>query len=105
MATSADYGKDSMVRRKSFVERTVVPVQDAGEEGEAVDFLIRAVNENQGQTTIIAIGPLTNIATAIRQSPSFPKNVKRLSIMGGAIGSLPGGSGNLTHCAPDGGIR
>jgi pyrimidine-specific ribonucleoside hydrolase len=33
---------------------------------------------------------------AIRQDSSFAKNVKQLNIMGGAIGMLEGGSGNVT---------
>jgi purine nucleosidase len=62
----------------------------------AVDFLMHTVDANPGQITIIAIGPLTNIATAIRQDPNFARNVKKLDIMGGAIGSLEGGGGNIT---------
>jgi purine nucleosidase len=62
----------------------------------AVDFIIRTVNANPGQIYIIAIGPLTNIATAIRQSPGLAQKIKQLNIMGGAIGSLDGGGGNST---------
>jgi inosine-uridine nucleoside N-ribohydrolase len=62
----------------------------------AVDFIIRTVNANPGQITIIAIGPLTNVAIAIRQSPGFAQKVKQINIMGGAIGSLDGGGGNVT---------
>ena len=66
-------------------------------EGEsAVTFLIRAVEENPNEITIIAIGPLTNVATAIRQEAGFAKKVKKIVIMGGAIASLPDGSGNIT---------
>src|SRR4029077_6344603 len=59
----------------------------------AVDFIIRAVNANPGQVTITAIGPLTNIAIAIRQSPGFAQKVKQLNIMGVAVGF---GAGNVT---------
>jgi len=62
----------------------------------AVDFIIRTVNANPGQITIIAIGPLTNIATAIRQTPGLAQKIKKINIMGGAIGSLDGGGGNVT---------
>lgn len=62
----------------------------------AVDFIVKTVMENPGQVTIIAIGPLTNIATAIRQQPGFAARVKALVIMGGAIASLPDGAGNVT---------
>jgi inosine-uridine nucleoside N-ribohydrolase len=65
------------------------------EKESAVDFIIRSVNANPGQVTIIAIGPLTNIATAIRQEPGLAKKIKKISIMGGVIWSLPlGPEGN-----------
>lgn len=66
------------------------------EKESAMDFMMRAVDANPGQITIIAIGPLTNIAMAIRQDPSFAQNVKQIAIMGGAFASLDGGAGNMT---------
>ena len=62
----------------------------------ALDFIIGTVMQNPGQVTILALGPLTNIAAAIRMEPGFAGNVKQLVIMGGAIASLPDGGGNLT---------
>ena len=62
----------------------------------AVDFLVGTVMQNPGQVKILAIGPLTNIAIAMRMEPNFARNVKQLVIMGGAIGSLPDGGGNHT---------
>lgn len=62
----------------------------------AVDFLVSTVMEHPKQITILAIGPLTNIATAMRMEPRFAANVKQLVIMGGAIASLPDGGGNHT---------
>ncbi len=62
----------------------------------AVTFLIRAVERNPNEITIIAIGPLTNVATAIRQKAGFAKKVKKIVIMGGAFASLADGSGNVT---------
>lgn len=50
----------------------------------AVDFLINAVKEAPGELTILAIGPCTNLARAIRKDSQFAKGVKRLIIMGGA---------------------
>lgn len=35
------------------------------------------------QVSLVAIGPLTNLALAIRLDPSFPKKLKELYIMGG----------------------
>jgi purine nucleosidase len=51
----------------------------------AVDYLIERVLAEPGEISIFPIGPLTNIAMAIRKEPRFAKAVKELVIMGGAI--------------------
>jgi purine nucleosidase len=61
----------------------------------AVDYLIERVLAEPGQISIFPIGPLTNIAMAIRREPKFAKTVKELVIMGGAILE----SGNITPLA------
>jgi inosine-uridine nucleoside N-ribohydrolase len=66
------------------------------ENGTAMDFIIRTVNANPGQITIAAIGPLTNVAMALRYEPGLAAKIKRIAIMGGAIASLPDGAGNVT---------
>lgn len=62
----------------------------------AVDFMVKEVNANHGEISILALGPLTNIAMAIRMDPNFAHNVKQIAIMGGAIATLPNGGGNMT---------
>ena len=62
----------------------------------SVSFMLRTVRERPGEVTIVAIGPLTNVAQAIRAEPGFAANVRQLVIMGGAIASLPDGAGNVT---------
>jgi purine nucleosidase len=49
------------------------------------DFLIEQILSNPGELTLLAIGPLTNIALAIRQEPRIVSALKELIIMGGAI--------------------
>jgi len=49
------------------------------------DFLIDQIMSNPGEITLVAIGPLTNIALAIRQEPRTVQAVKELFIMGGAL--------------------
>jgi purine nucleosidase len=51
----------------------------------AVDYLIERVMAEPGEISIFPIGPLTNIAMAIRKEPRFADAVKELVIMGGAI--------------------
>jgi purine nucleosidase len=65
-----------------------------------VDLLIRTVLENPHQVRIIAVGPLTNVATAILKEPSFASKVKAITIMGGAFGfDTEFGRGNITPSA------
>lgn len=65
------------------------------EEEHAVDALIRLTAAAPGELSIVAIGPLTNIAMAAIKDPSFVGNVKRLVIMGGSNN----GRGNITAAA------
>ncbi len=65
-----------------------------GESEEAVDFILRTVSENPGEITIAALGPLKNIAEAIKRAPEVMKDLKRLIIMGGALNG-----GNVTPVA------
>jgi purine nucleosidase len=50
-----------------------------------IDFLIEKILSSPGEITLVAIGPLTNIALAIRQEPRIVEAMKELIIMGGAI--------------------
>lgn len=49
------------------------------------DFLIEKVMSNPGEITLVAVGPLTNLAMAIRKESKFAESLKELVIMGGAI--------------------
>jgi len=62
----------------------------------AVQYIVDTVNARPGQVTIMAIGPMTNVAMALRQEPGLAAKVKQLYIMGGAVASLPDGAGNMT---------
>ena len=51
----------------------------------ASDFLIDRIMSQPGEITLVAIGPLTNVALAIRQEPRLVEALKELIIMGGAV--------------------
>ena len=49
------------------------------------DFLIEKIMANPGEITLVAVGPLTNVAVAIRKEPRIVKALKEIIIMGGAV--------------------
>ncbi len=61
----------------------------------AVDFLIQRFLAEPKELTLFAVGPLTNIALAIRKESKFAEAVRELVIMGGAVRS----GGNVTPLA------
>lgn len=60
----------------------------------ATSAMIRLATENPNQVSLVALGPLTNLALAVRLDPSFPHKLKDLFIMGGNME----GKGNITLC-------
>jgi purine nucleosidase len=58
--------------------------------------MIDAFHKEQGQLELVALGPLTNLALAIRIEPRFASWVKRCVIMGGT-GVLPGNATPLAE--------
>ncbi|GAB4496383.1 MAG: nucleoside hydrolase [Anaerolineales bacterium] len=76
--------------RTNLPEPTLRPV-----ETHAVDYLIERFLAEPNELTLFAIGPLTNVALAIRKEPKFAGAVKELVIMGGAIRS----GGNMSPLA------
>jgi inosine-uridine nucleoside N-ribohydrolase len=61
----------------------------------AADFIVKHIKENPDQVSIITLGPLSNLATAIRQYPELPQYVNRIGIMGGSFFN----HGNVTPLA------
>ena len=49
----------------------------------ATEFLVETVLSHPGEVCVVAIGPLTNIALALRADPGFAQAVRRLYVMGG----------------------
>jgi purine nucleosidase len=71
----------------------------------AVNALVRLANAAPGEYTLIALGPLTNIALAAQLDPSFPSKIKQFIFMGGTIQAM-GNTPNLTsefniYCDPE----
>jgi len=62
----------------------------------AVDMIIQCCAEYRRKLTIIAIGPLTNIAHALHKNPSAMKNIDGIISMGGAF-RVPGNTGPVAE--------
>jgi purine nucleosidase len=60
--------------------------------GHGVDRLVEVINRFAGEITLVTLGPLTNVALALRQDPALAHKVSRCCTMGG-VGD---GHGNVT---------
>ncbi|MEZ5862910.1 MAG: nucleoside hydrolase [Geminicoccaceae bacterium] len=84
---------------KSREELTAPPDGFASEvkvsDENAVGWLIDTIRANPDEVTILAVGPLTNIALAMRIDPGIVPLIKRIIYMGGAV-EVPG---NVTPAA------
>ena len=58
----------------------------------AASFLVRMVNEYPHQITIIAAGPMTDLALAAKLDPRFASLARQLIFMGGSFNPKPAGN-------------
>jgi purine nucleosidase len=68
------------------------PAARAAEEEHAALAILRLAREHAGRLVLVALGPLTNLALAVRLDPALPSRIARLVVMGGAVT----GQGNTT---------
>ncbi|CAK7325009.1 unnamed protein product [Dovyalis caffra] len=54
-------------------------------EQSAAAFLVKQAKLHPGKVTVVALGPLTNIALAIELDPEFCKNIRQIVLLGGAF--------------------
>ena len=76
-------------------DQDLIHPHSSAEKGDAVDFILDTIKSDPGNVEIIALGPLTNIALALKKDPDTMKLCKRIWVMG-----TPGfGDGNATPVA------
>ena len=51
----------------------------------AKDFIYKRCADLPGQVTLVTLGPLTNVASCLREHPDLVRLVKRVVMMGGAV--------------------
>jgi purine nucleosidase len=62
-------------------DATLQPVRE-----HAVDLIVYTVMSRPGEITLVAIGPLTNVALALRREPRLAQSLAGLVVMGGVVG-------------------
>lgn len=62
----------------------------------AVDQILRLATSRPGEITLVAVGPLTNVAVALMRQPELPRLLKKVIIMGGAF-AHPGNTSPLAE--------
>jgi inosine-uridine nucleoside N-ribohydrolase len=67
----------------------------------AADLLRRVIRAQPGEVSLLTLGPVTNIARAIEEDPTFAVSVAELVVMGGSTAfggnALPAGEANIAH--------
>ena len=71
------------------------PAARQAEAEHAALAILRLSHAHAGRLLLVALGPLTNLALALRLDPSLPQRIARLVVMGGAVTA----HGNITPAA------
>ena len=61
-------------------------------------FIVDTLRAHPGEVTLVAVGPLTNLALALAEDPAITGLVQRVVVMGGAFG-VGGQGGNVSPVA------
>lgn len=72
-------------------------------QGGVTELIRGAAERHRGALEILAVGPLTNIATALSEHPELASMLKRITIMGGALrgGNMTLASEFNLYCDPE----
>ena len=78
-----------------FGDAGLDPASQRVQSEHAAAAILRLSHEYAGDLVLVALGPLTNLALALRLDPSLPQRIARCVVMGGAVT----GKGNVTPAA------
>jgi purine nucleosidase len=81
--------------RDGFGDIGYVPAERDLQSEHAALAIIREADNHSGQLLLVTLGPLTNLALALRLDPDLPSKINRLVVMGGAVT----GKGNTSIAA------
>jgi inosine-uridine nucleoside N-ribohydrolase len=94
-AWTEQWPESATVKRPSYHDPNIVPPLAEGApttkplSETAAAFLVRQVHEHPHEVTILALGPLTNLALAARLDDNFTALAKELVFMGGSFRPTP----------------
>ncbi len=71
------------------------PATGQAEDEHAALAILRLSHQHAGRLVLVALGPLTNVALALKLDPTLPQRIARLVVMGGAVTC----HGNITPAA------
>ncbi|TXK62515.1 nucleoside hydrolase [Alkalisalibacterium limincola] len=71
--------------RDGFGDTGFLPAKRAPESEHAALAMLRLSHRHAGELTLVTLGPMTNLALALRLDPTLPSRIKRLVVMGGAV--------------------
>ena len=92
------HGTDGLAGASTLPGRAGRPIFDVAQPSarrDAVGLMIESARVHGDQLTIVALGPLTNLARALERAPKIMARVGRVVVMGGAV-KVPG---NVTSVA------
>jgi len=84
-----------LLERRYELKQITVAVEPPAGDADAVSFLIDTVRAKPSDITLVTIGPLTNVATAIQKSQAFTEALRGVVMMGGTVAC----AGNITPAA------
>jgi purine nucleosidase len=89
LVTAPEIHGEAGLEGHSWPEPSLKPVPE-----HAVDVIIDLVLSSPGEITLVPIGPLTNLAVALRREPRLARSVREVVVMGGSFTR-----GNMTPAA------
>ena len=81
--------------RDGFGDTGYAPASRQAEAEHAALAILRLSHEHAGKLLLVALGPLTNLALALKLDPTLPSRIARCVIMGGSVTA----HGNITPAA------
>jgi len=81
--------------RDGFGDIAYAPARRTAEAEHAALAILRLSHAHAGRLLLVALGPLTNLALALKLDPTLPERIARCVVMGGAVT----GHGNITPSA------